>query len=103
MNSCKPLSNDAMLNVSKRAVADWMNDKQNVQKLYEHETPFEVSDFYVVWFCKTLQNWKALVSTDRRHGLYFEVTANGDKREIYLDAYQKEDNKKLDFSSFGLR
>lgn len=48
----------------------------------------EPSDMYVVWFCKTLQNWKALVS-----GVYIkkyvEVTYNGDKGEIYVDVYNK--------------
>lgn len=47
---------------------------------------------YVVWNCKTLQNNKALLSTDRPDGLYFEATYNGDKKELYLDAYKKEKN-----------
>lgn len=49
-------------------------------------------DVYVVWFCKTLQNWKALVSTDMHDGMYYEVTYNGDKGETYLDAYKKFEN-----------
>lgn len=51
-----------------------------------------VEQVNVVWFCKTLQNWKALVTTDQPDGLYFEVTHNGDKRETYLDTYGKIDN-----------
>lgn len=47
---------------------------------------------YVVWFCKTLQNWKALVNTTLPDGMYYEVTYNGSKREMYLDAYKKFDN-----------
>lgn len=31
-------------------------------------------DVYIVWFCKTLQNWKALVSTDLLDGMYYKVT-----------------------------
>lgn len=54
----------------------------------------EPSDMYVVWFCKTLQNWKALVS-----GVYIkkyvEVTYNGDKGETYVDVYQKACNRCL--------
>jgi hypothetical protein len=49
-------------------------------------------DTYVVWFCKTLQNWKALVSTTLRDDMYYEVTYNGDRRETYLDAYKKIHN-----------
>lgn len=50
-------------------------------------------DFYVVWQCKTLQNWKWLISTSLYDGMYYEVTYNGDKKEFYLDAYKKFENK----------
>lgn len=52
-----------------------------------------LEEFYVVWFSKTLQNWKALVSTDLINGLYWEVTYNGDKEETYVDTYTKADNR----------
>ena len=51
-----------------------------------------VNDIYVVWFCKTLQNWKALLSTNVSDGMYYEVTHNGDKCETYVDVYKKWDN-----------
>ena len=47
---------------------------------------------FVVWYCKTLQNFKALLSTTLFDGMYYEVTYNGDKDEIYLDAYKKFEN-----------
>lgn len=53
-------------------------------------------DVYVVWFCKTLQNWKALVSTTLPDGMYYEVTKDGDNAAIYLDVYKKFDNKCID-------
>ena len=49
-------------------------------------------DVYIVWYCKTLQNWKALLSTTLFDGMYYELTLNGDKNEAYLDAYKKWDN-----------
>ena len=52
-----------------------------------------VDDVYVVWFCKTLQNWKALASTTVPDGMYYELTYNGDKNEMYLDAYKKFENR----------
>ena len=52
-----------------------------------------LDDVYVVWFSKTLQNWKALVSTSVSDGMYYEITYNGDKNEIYFDAYKKFENK----------
>lgn len=54
--------------------------------------PLEPDDVYIVWSCKTLQNWKALASTPRPDGMYYEITFNGDKNEIYLDAYKKFEN-----------
>ena len=50
-------------------------------------------DVFVVWYCKTLQNHKALLSTTVSDGMYYEITYNGDKREAYLDAYKKWENK----------
>lgn len=47
---------------------------------------------YVVWFSKTLQHWKAMLSTTLPDGMYYEVTYNGDKREAYLDSYSKSEN-----------
>ena len=49
-------------------------------------------EMYIVWFCKTLQNWKALVSTDVINGVYWEVTHNGDKNKTYVDTYFKSSN-----------
>lgn len=50
-------------------------------------------DVFVVWNCKTLQNNKALLSTTVPDGMYYECTYNGDKKELYLDAYKKWENK----------
>lgn len=49
-------------------------------------------DVFVVWMCKTLQNNKALLSTTVSDGMYYEVTYNGDKHEVYFDAYKKWKN-----------
>ena len=59
-------------------------------------TPLSVENLYIVWFSKTLQNWKALISTNHSgDGLYFEVTHNGDKEETYVDTYLKITNDKF--------
>ena len=79
---------------AKEIVLDYVNkhiDKtDNVQ--------ITLDDVYIVWFCKTLQNWKALLSTTLPDGMYYEVTYNGDKKEVYLDAYKKFENRKIDMS-----
>ena len=53
-------------------------------------------DVYIVWLCKILQNFKALLSTTLPDGMYYEVTYNGDKDEIYVDAYKKFENRCYD-------
>lgn len=83
--------NDAMMNKAKAIVVDYFNsrsDRTDNFKLTE-------DNVFVVWFCKTLQNWKALVSTTVPDGVYYEVTYNGDKQETYLDVYKKWENKRI--------
>lgn len=55
-------------------------------------TSIPKEDMYIVWFCKTLQNWKALISTDIAKGIYWEATHNGDKNNTYVDQYRKFSN-----------
>ena len=84
------MSNDAMINRAKQIVADYYNEHADKTDQKQITT----GDVFVVWFCKTLQNWKwkALVSTTVSDGMYYEVTHNGDKKETYLDVYKKCEN-----------
>lgn len=50
-------------------------------------------DVFVVWYAKTLQNHKALLSTTVSDGMYYECTFNGDRNEMYFDAYKKFENR----------
>ena len=68
-------------------VSDYINN--HLDKSDDYPT-FEV---YIVWKCKTLQNWKYLISSTLCDGMYYELTYNGDSREWYLDAYKKFENK----------
>ena len=54
------------------------------------------NDVFVWWNCRTLQNNKALLSTTLFDGMYYECTYNGDKKELYFDAYKKWENIKYD-------
>lgn len=73
---------------AKQLVVDYFNehvDKTDGVKL-------TLEDVFIVWFSKTLQNWKALVSTTVSDGMYYEITYNGDKNETYVDVYKKWGN-----------
>ena len=59
---------------------------------YLNMTDRSVDEVYVVWSCKTLQNKKAILSTDLVNGILFEITYTGDKEETYVDVYKKEKN-----------
>jgi len=72
-------------NLCKDKVVDYFNNR--VEKT--DDTKITIDDVFVVWYCKTLQNAKALLSTTVSDGMYYELTYNGDKNELYLDAYKK--------------
>lgn len=61
--------------------------------------PIPDFDIYNVWNCKTLQNNKGLFSTSLPDKMYYELTYNGDKKELYLDAYVKLENKCIKLES----
>lgn len=48
-----------------------------------------------VWYSKTLQHHKAVIVTDLKDEMYYEVTYNGIENEFYLDAYGKVENRKI--------
>jgi hypothetical protein len=76
----------------KQLVADYTNAKSELKGL-KSITPNEV---YTVWSTKVLQNNKALLSTPVSDGMYYELTFNGHKNELYFDAYKKTKNIKYD-------
>ena len=73
--------NEKFLRMAKFAVVAWCGPAR-----------ISCDDVFIVWFCKTLQNWKALCGTNHSDGMYYEVTYDGDKGNVYLDAYKKWDN-----------
>lgn len=66
--------------------------KDHIDKGYIGYSEKPAYELFVVWYSKTLQNWKAMVCTTIEDRMYYEVTYNGDKRETYLDAYVKTAN-----------
>ena len=78
-----------MVEEAKKIVKDYA--KEHLDKSDENNS--EEFDVYIVWQSKALQNWKFMISTSLRDGMYYELTYNGDKKEWYLDAYKKFENR----------
>lgn len=83
------MGNDKFVELCKQVVVDYFNE--NSDKTEKKEITED--DVFIVWSCKTLQNNKALVSTNVSDGMYYEITFNGDEKELYLDAYKKWENR----------
>ena len=83
------MDNGKFLEICKREVVKYANDlldKTDNKQITE-------DDVYVVWSSKVLQNNKALLSTNLCDGMYYELTYNGCKKELYFDVYKKWENK----------
>lgn len=80
------------INTCKQKVVEYTNN--HIDKT--DNTSIDDSNVYTVWECKTLQNNKALLSTTLTDGMYYEATYNGDKKQLYLDAYKKFENVAYD-------
>lgn len=77
-------------------VSDYVVDHLDKSDLKDGESPYELFDTYVVWFCYILGGWKALVSTTLIDGMYYEITYDKAKGKIYLDAYKKFENQEIE-------
>lgn len=90
-------SPESMLDV----FVDWYNEKVSdfdVPKIEKDET-------YVVWFCYTLGNAKALISTTRPDHMYYELTynlsgtADGWVDNVFVDQYLKVSHTSIERES----
>ena len=80
---------DEFIERCRKLVADYENEHLDKSD----NAHITTRDVYVVWSCKTLQNMKALLSTTLLNGMYYELTFNGDKGELYFDAYKKWEHR----------
>ena len=81
------MDNGKCIEICKNEVVKYTNDHLDKQ--------ISSDDVYVVWLTKALQNNKALLSTTLLDGMYYELTYNGDKNELYIDVYKRFENKEL--------
>lgn len=91
------MGNKEFIEIAKEAVVSYYNQGKS-----KGDTIRTIDEVYVVWLSKTLQNNKALLSTTVSDGMYYELTLNVDKQELYLDAYKKVENKCIKLESEGI-
>lgn len=95
------MTSDEFINRCKQEVKNYYKTEvipfdDNNNFLFNIEEFIDNLDVFAVWYCKTLQNHKAILSTHYSDQRLFEFTYNGDKDEIYLDCYDKECNRKVE-------
>lgn len=54
-------------------------------------------EVFCVWSCKTLKNSKAIMSAKPKGAPLFEITMDGTNGAIYIDKYQKMEQRKIFF------
>ena len=82
------MTDKIFINAVKTLISNYLNNNVDVTDGKKITT----DDVYIVWSCKTLQNFKALASTTVSDGMYYEITHDGDKNETYFDVYKKWEN-----------
>lgn len=83
------MGNDKFEEMCKDIVVDYFNSQADST---DKNGKITKENVFVVWCVKVLQNNKALLSTTVSDGMYYEITYNGDKGEVYVDAYKKWKN-----------
>ena len=65
------MGSQEFLNICKAKVAEYHNQKKDKT---DSVPTMMVNDVFVVWYSKSLQNHKALLSTPVSDGMYYELT-----------------------------
>lgn len=90
-----------MYNRMKQTVLEY---EQTHQDVYEHADNVKptLAGMTLAWATKILQNWKSCIrSAASENQLFYELTYNGDKDQLYVDVYKKFDQQKI--SGYGIR
>lgn len=83
------MTNEEFIELAKQKVLEYHT--KNILEPYDDRITLD--NVFVAWYSKVLQNHKALLGiSDMDDQHYYEVTYNGDKGELYLDVYNKEEN-----------
>lgn len=77
---------------------DFFVKNSNVRVIANGQRDFNIQ---IVWFSKTLQNFKCILCViNNQDRLLAEFIYNGDKKEFYLDVYDKIENVKIEVKQY---
>lgn len=85
VNNFTKLSQEEFVSFSKRMIQRYYTE------LFGGNT-VSSDEIFLVWYCKTLQNHKALLGIIGQYDEYFEAIYDGDNNKVYLDVYKKDKN-----------
>ena len=82
------LGMDHFQSVCKNKFVEWYNRSSYANKGPNDIQTIGVDEVFVVWSCKTLQNYKCIISTSAA-AVLAEYTYNGNDGDLYEDIYKK--------------
>ena len=88
------LYSDKTFDLIKSEVVKYYNDRRS-KGLSGYDITKD--DVVVVWYGFILGSFKAWVTTSIQDGMYYEVTYNLQKNEMYIDAYKRWENVCIEF------
>lgn len=89
MSDLNGMTEKEFRNEARMAVVKYWNSNTN---LVEEYGTVNLTDVYVTWQCKAIENFKALLGVPfDGDGLYFEFTYHANKNRFYLDVYKKQE------------
>lgn len=71
---------------------------RELKEKYNEE--YKIEELHVVWASKVLQNMKCTICDSGPDLRYYECTYNGNKKELYVDIYDKVNNTRVSEKDF---
>lgn len=78
------ITDENFFNICKEHLVEYYNNHSDNFKI-------TINDTFLVWSCKTLQNRKCIMGSYSPDLRLYEFSLNGDKKQIYMDVYNKVD------------
>lgn len=67
----------------------------------KYNEDYTIDELHLVWFTKTLQNFKCVIIDLKDNQRYYECSYNGTKKQLYVDIYEKKHNTLVEEKNFN--